>query len=393
MGAARIMAYHRDAHLTSLRTRVIGCGEAGDGSGSGFEAEFEDTLLYPEGGGQPGDHGRVDGRPVLGLRRAPGGGVLHRLAEPLEVGREVEVELDWARRFDHMQQHSAQHLLTALALGEFGWPTTAFHLGPERSDLELGRDGLDLEALAPLHARANQIIREARPVGARWVEEAEIRELTVRSRLLPEGFQGPYRLVEIEGVDLNTCAGTHVASTAELQAVAFAGTERLRGGTRVFFLAGGRVLRELGQAVEHQRVLGELLSCPPADHPQAVRRLQAELREAGTQRRQLSAELAGALGGALAQGPQPAGLHRPGADMAFLQAVARAFQGARPDGLALLTGGGLFVLAGPEERLKSLGPRVAAALGGRGGGGAGLYQGKAGDLGRAVLEKALEVLR
>ncbi|HOX45597.1 MAG TPA: alanyl-tRNA editing protein [Myxococcota bacterium] len=389
MDAPRLNAYQRDAHLTSLRARAVACAPAQ----GGFLVELEDTLFYPEGGGQPADAGTLDGQALLGLQKTADGRVLHLLAEAVEVGREVALELDWARRLDHMQQHSAQHILTALALAEFGWPTTAFHLGPDRSDLELGQDGLDLAALAGLQARANEIVRQARPVRTRWVSAEEFQTLPVRSRILPEGFAGPYRLVEIEGVDLNTCGGTHVASTAELQAVALTGTERLRGGTRVFFLAGGRVLRELGQAVAHQRALGELLSCPPADHPAAVSRLQAELREAGVQRRQLQSELALHLARELSRGPQPASLHRPEADMACLQAVARAFLELCPQGLALLTGKGLFVLAGPADRLKALGPQVAAALGGRGGGGAGLYQGKAAELSPAARERALATLR
>jgi misacylated tRNA(Ala) deacylase len=385
MQPEKILAYHRDAALTSLRTRVAACAPAQ----GGFLVELEDTLFYPEGGGQPADAGTLGGQAVLGLQKTAAGRVLHLVAEAVPVGGEVALALDGARRLDHTQQHSAQHILTALALAEFGWPTTAFHLGPERSDLELGRDGLDLPALAGLQARANEIVREARPVRTRWVSAEEFQALPVRCRLLPEGFAGPYRLVEIEGVDLNTCGGTHVASTAELQAIALVGAERLRGGTRVFFLAGGRVLGALGQAVAHQRALGELLSCPPADHPAAVSRLQAELREAGVQRRQLQSELALHLAQELSRGPQPASLHRPEVDMTFLQAVARAYLEQRPEGLALLTGKDLFVLAGPAERLKALGPQVAAALGGRGGGGAGLYQGKAADLSPAARAQAL----
>ncbi|MBN2495132.1 MAG: alanyl-tRNA editing protein [Deltaproteobacteria bacterium] len=379
--------YEDDAYCRSLRARVLSCQPVE----GGFEVELTDTVLYPEGGGQPSDAGRIGDQPVLAVTRASDGRVLHRLARPVEG--EVEVELDWPRRYDHMQQHTAQHVLTSLALSELGWATTAFHLGPQRSDLELAADGLDLEALSPLASRANQVIRQARPVRAFWVERDELERLPVRSRILPEGLSGPLRLVEIEGVDLNTCCGTHVASTAELQAIALVGTERLRGGTRVFFLSGGRLLAEVDRAVAQHKALNDLLSCGPADHPAAVSRLQAAIRDAGLQKRRLEAELAEELAARLAAGGQPACLQRAEADMGFMQSVARAFLRLRPDGLALLTGGqrqGFFVLAGPEVRLDELGAVVAAALHGRGGSGAGLYQGKAERL--DLLERALEEL-
>lgn len=380
-------SFHADAYRRSLETEVRACREV-EGV---FEVVLADSVLRPEGGGQPADAGQVDGQPVLGLRATDQGEVSHRLASAVQ-GR-VRVELDWARRFDHMQQHTAQHLVTAIAGRSLGWRTTAFHLGVEHSDLEFDVPTLADADLARLLAEVNAAVRQARPVTSRWVDQAEYDRLEVRSRLLPEGLTGPYRLVDIQGLDLNTCGGTHVANTAEVQAVAFAGTESLRGGTRLFYLAGGRVLSRVTDNLARERELNRILSCGPAEHAGSVERIQQEQRRSNQRVRALVAELAERLGAELAARPAPASLHRPDDDMAFLQATARAMLAVRPDAVALLTAGqsdGVFVLAGPAELVAAKGPAVAEALEGRGGGKAELFQGKAGRIGRR--DRALAIL-
>jgi len=364
---------------TRVTTRVVSC-EPCEG---GFAAIPEETVLYPEGGGQPSDAGTLGGQPVLTLRRRDDGGVEHVIVRP--VAGEVTIELDWARRLDHMQQHSGQHLITAVALARLNLKTIAFHISPERSDVEFEVNGLSSVTLATLEAAVNDVIREARPLRVHLVTREEAEKLPVRSRRLPEGLEGPLRLVEIEGLDLNTCGGTHVATTAELQAVKLLGTEKLSRGTRVFYLVGGRVLSALGAAEEKDRALTQLTSAGPAEHLRVVAKLQGDLKDAEKTRRALSAELAEALGAGLAaQGPVAA-LHRDDATMDFARTIANAARKARPDLTLLLTGGttdGFFLLAGPEALVAAAGPEVAALLGGKGGGGKGLFQGKAGDLAR-----------
>ncbi len=382
-------SYHAAPYRKTLTARVFACRPE---PGGGYAVVLADTLLRPAGGGQPADRGWLDGHPVRGLEARADGRVSHRVDAPLSGA--VQVELDWPRRYDHMQQHTAQHLLTAIAGAELGLRTTAFHLGEAHSDLELDIPALDAGLAADLQQRVNAAVRRGLPVRSGWVDEETYRRLEVRSRLLPAGLSGPYRLVEIEGLDRNTCTGTHVASTAEVQAVVLADSEQLRGGTRVFFLAGGRVLDALDERLERERSLNRLLSCGPPDHPAAIERLQAEVRAARQRARARRQELADQLGAGLAAGPFPAALHRPDDDMAMLQAVARAMLERRPDGLALLTAGrgsGVFVLAGPAERVARLGPRVAEQLDGRGGGAGALYQGKVAALDRR--RAALELLR
>jgi Ser-tRNA(Ala) deacylase AlaX len=376
----------QDARLERVTARVLACTPVE----GGFAVVPDRTVLFPEGGGQPSDDGTLGGQPVLGLTRREDGGVEHLVAAP--AAGEVEIVLDPGRRLDLTQQHSAQHLITAVALARFGLKTIAFHLGDGRSDVEFEADFLTPARLGELEAAVNEAIREARPVRLLLATREEAARLPVRSRRLPEGLEGPLRLVEIEGLDLNTCGGTHVTNTCELQAIKLLGTEKLCRGTRVFYLAGGRVLSALGQAQEREWELTRLLSAGPGEQAQAVARLQAELREAERARRALQAELAQALGASLAASGPVASLHRDDAGMDFARAVALAARQARPDLVLLLTGGGtqgFFLLAAPQPLAAALGPQVAALLGGRGGGGQGLYQGKAGDLSRRVEAVAL----
>ncbi len=251
-----VPAYERDPRRTELLTEVVATGTD---EGRPF-ALLADTILYPEGGGQPSDRGVLGETPVLDVRSGPDG-IRHYLAAPVAEGP-VRLRLDWDRRFDHMQQHTAQHLLTAVAQDRFRWETTAFHLGERVSDIELKAPKLPPEGLRALEDAVAAEIRAARPVTARRVPPEEVARLPVRTRGLPEGHVGDVRLVEIEGLDLNTCGGTHLASTAEIELVALVSTEAIRGGTRLFFAAGGRARRRLAAHEERNAALRKLLGAP-----------------------------------------------------------------------------------------------------------------------------------
>jgi Ser-tRNA(Ala) deacylase AlaX len=250
---SQIPAYERDPYICTLDTEVVA---AGADRGRPFVV-LADAVFYPEGGGQPADRGSVGGVAVEDVRWAEGQ-VRHFLAGPAPAGR-VRVELDWARRFDHMQQHTGQHLLTAIAQERFGWRTTAFHLGERVSDIELDVPAIAPEQLEALEEAVAAEIRAARPVTARRVTAEEFAALPVRTRGLPEGHVGDIRLVEIAGLDLNTCGGTHVGSTAEIEALKLLGTEGMREGTRLRFAAGGRLRRLLGAHEERAARLRQVL--------------------------------------------------------------------------------------------------------------------------------------
>ncbi len=385
-------AYERDPYLTELPVRVVAAGSEG---GRPW-AVLDDTVLYPEGGGQPADRGFLGEVPVVDVRTVDGR-VRHVLEAGVPEGPTV-VRLDWARRFDHMQQHTGQHLLTAVAADRFGWETTAFHLGPETCDVELAVSSIAPADADRLEDAVASAMRAALPVTARRVRPEELPGLGVRSRGLPEGHVGDVRLVEISGVDLNTCGGTHLRSTAELETLKLLGTEKLRGGTRLFFVAGGRVRRRLGEAEERCGRLRALLGAPDPGLVDAVAAKLAQLAEVQRALRGAEEELAEAKAESLAAAGVPVvEAHFEGRDLAFLGRVARRFTQLPVGGLAFLTGekdgAGAFVLAagaGSAADVRALGSAVAAQLDGRGGGSGRLFQGKASLERRAV---ALSLLR
>jgi len=376
--------YEREPSRREAEVEVI---LAGEHDGRPF-AVLSDTIFYPEGGGQPADRGTIAGVAVLDVQRA-GDSIRHTLERTVAPGP-ARLELDWARRFDHMQQHTGQHLLSALAEDRFGWKTTAFHLGPNVSDVELDAPRLPAGPRQALEEAIAAEIRAARPVRAWRVSRPEFEGLAgVRTRGLPEGHAGEIRLVAIEGVDLNTCGGTHLASTAEIEALHLLATEPMRGGTRVSFVAGGRARRRMAEHEERNARLRGLLGAPEQEFATTLEDRLAQLQSAERRVRHLEQELAEAAAAALvaqfaAAGEPVAVSHFAERDAAFLGAVARPLSRAPGATVALLTAGpgpaGPFVLVAGADfagDLAALGRIAAEGLAGRGGGSGHIFQGKA----------------
>lgn len=369
-------AFLRDPYLTTLETTVVAQGEDPKGNW----VLLADTIFYPEGGGQPADRGTIAGVPVVDVQKGEEG-IRHYVTTPLAHGS-VRLQLDWQRRFDHMQQHTGQHLLSALAEDRFGWRTTAFHLGSERCDVELAVPALSADNLALLEEAVAAEIRAARPVRPHWVAPEGLALLPgLRTRGLPQGHQGPVRLVEIEGVDLNTCGGTHVANTAQVEALVLLGTEPMRGGTRVYFVAGGRVRRRLHQHEARNAALRTLLNASDDELVGVAEAKLGQLAEANRKLRQAREAWGGLLGRELAQrGEALVHWHSDEPDLAFLQVVARAFLGETSAKVLLLTSGGassqVFLLASHRPDLQDLGQQLANRLGAKGGGSGPVFQAK-----------------
>jgi alanyl-tRNA synthetase len=287
-----------------------------------------------------------------------------------------------------MQQHTAQHLLTSLAQDRFGWATTAFHLGEETSDVELDVGGLSTEQLPALEEAIAVEIRAARRVTCCRVGVRRFQKLGVRTRGLPADHRGTVRLVEIRGLDLNTCGGTHLRSTAELESVKLLGTEPMRGGTRVYFAAGGRA-RRIFQAHERRNAeLRSLLGAPDSGLTPAVASRLTQIHELQHHQRMLREELVAAAAEALASHPGDlVDAHFRSGDAGCLERIARQLLERAPQKAALLTGGadseGFFVVVAGEQvvcDVQALGRQVALLLGGRGGGSGRIFQGRLSSL-------------
>lgn len=375
-------AYEREPYQVELEVEVVSRGRADERP----YVVLDDTILYPEGGGQPADHGHVGDVAIVDVQRVDGE-IRHFADDEIAQGA-AHLRLDWQRRFDHMQQHTAQHLITAVAADEFGWQTTSFHLGGRTSDIELDAESLRAEDLLRLEERVNAVAREARVVSCRHISADELATSDARSRGLPADHTGDVRLVEIEGIDSNTCGGTHVRTTAEVGAIKLLGTERLRGGTRLVWAAGDRVRRLLADHEARAAQLRATLETSDDEMVQVAAAKLERLKDAERRVNVLNSALATEAAARLASSTSAViDGHFDGADASFLQAVARELTARAAERVALLTAtspaGSFFVLCrGPECAidLSAAGQDVAGLLQGRGGGGDEQFQGKAGSL-------------
>jgi Ser-tRNA(Ala) deacylase AlaX len=389
----KLPAYEQDPFATSLDIRIM---RGGDEKGRPFVV-LEDTIFYPEGGGQPCDLGTVNDVAVLDVQKREGE-IRHYLASPLPEGS-ASLRLDWARRFDHMQQHTGQHLLTAVAQDRFKWETTAFHLGATVCDIELDAPSISPAELERLEEAVAAEIRASREVSARWVSPEGYGQEAVRTRGLPDGHRGDIRLVEIAGVDLNTCGGTHLHHTGEIEAMKLLGTESIRGGTRLFYVAGGRLRRRLGAHEQRNATLRTLLGAPDEDLVPAVQTKLDQLLALERRSRKLEEDLVEYQAEALAaRSGSLVETHLEGRDMAFLQKLARGILAVDPNKALFLTaesgGQGLFLLSAGEASSLDVplsGKAVAAILGAKGGGAGKSFQGKAPNL--AARPEALAYLQ
>ena len=236
-------------------------------------AVLDSTAFYPTSGGQPFDVGRLDDAEVIDVVDMDDD-VVHVLSRELAAGSRVHGELDWTRRFDHMQQHTGQHVLSAACDRIFDNRTTSFHMGAELSTIDLAREmtGAEIERAVD---DANAVVWEDRPVSIRFVSAEEARTLPLRKEPAREG---PLRLIEIADFDLSACGGTHVARTGAIGMIVVAGSERVRGGSRISFACGGRALRAWRTYRDAVAGSSRVLSVLPHELAAAVERSQAEAR-------------------------------------------------------------------------------------------------------------------
>jgi len=251
-------------------------------------ALLDRTAFYPTSGGQPFDTGRLlrageERRGLITDRSAidvidtidADDEVLHILSAPLAVGAAVSGEVDWTRRFDHMQQHTGQHVLSAAFGRLFENPTTSFHMGTEISTIDLARD-MSWEQIARADDEANRIIWENREVAIRFVSADEASTLRLRKE---PARTGVLRLIDVKEFDLSACGGTHVARTGAIGTVVVSAAEKFKGGARITFACGGRALRVFRTLRDAVSGSVRALSVLPHDLPGAIERVQAETKD------------------------------------------------------------------------------------------------------------------
>jgi alanyl-tRNA synthetase len=295
--------YYRDSFLRSFTAQVTDIREASRADGvSIWQMALDRTAFYPTSGGQPHDTGmfRATSRngavlevPIESVEEDESGQVWHFTRKPLLAETAVEGEIDWSRRLDHMQQHSGQHLLSAVFARELNAATVSFHLGAAVSTIDLGNSSIAQHSVQRVERIANEIIAEDRPVSVRTVERGEAEALLAAGKLrkLPER-NGSIRLIEIADLDLNACGGTHVRSTGQIGGLLIRSVERVSRGVRVEFVCGLRAV----QAARHDfELLGRAAGALSTGHdeiPSAVERMLAEAKIAAKERQRLREEVA-----------------------------------------------------------------------------------------------------
>ncbi|XP_075206076.1 alanyl-tRNA editing protein Aarsd1-B-like isoform X3 [Anomaloglossus baeobatrachus] len=350
---------------------------------SGYNVILKDTVLFPEGGGQPDDRGFIGEVPVLRVTRQ-GPEAVHFVLSALEPGSEVLVKVDWSRRFDHMQQHSGQHLITAIADSLYGFKTTSWELGRQRSSIELDTPTMTNQQVEAVEQLVNQKIRQRVPVVVRVITDEDAEFNQVRSRGLPDDHAGPVRIIDIEGVDANMCCGTHVSNLSDLQVIKILGTEKgKKNKTNLIFIAGERVLMYAARCYGVEKSLTGLLKSGLQDHVEAVEKLQKSVKSLQKNNLTLLRDLAVLTAQSFKNSPDRSklfSLHRKEGDNEFMNIIANEI--GTEDTIVFLTVGdektaGLFLLAGPPEIIDQVGPRAASILDGKGAGKKGRFQGKA----------------
>jgi alanyl-tRNA synthetase len=275
--------YYNDSYLAEFDANVI---EVTTHEGK-TAVVLDRTAFYPTSGGQPFDTGTLSGAKVLDVVDTDEGRILH-VVDRVPEGDRVTGTIDWGRRFEHMQQHTGQHVLSAAFDRLLKARTESFHLGADYSTIDLARE-LSPAEIARGEDEANRAVWEDRPVAIRFAGPDEIARLSLRKEPKREGT---LRLIDIQDFDLSACGGTHVARTGAIGTIAVAATERFRGGSRITFLCGGRALA--GYRSLRDAVAGSVraLSVLPADLPAAIERLQADGKDLRKQIKDFQSKLA-----------------------------------------------------------------------------------------------------
>ena len=381
--------YYTDSYLRKFRALVTGR------SADGRRIYLDRTAFYPASGGQPHDTGSIAGVPLLEVEDE-GERIAHVVAAAVDAD-EVDCRIDWERRFDHMQQHSGQHLLSAVFVERFGIATVSFHLGQESSTIDLETATLDPARVLEAERRANEAVCENRPLAVSFEDAAETRDLRK-----PSERAGTLRVVSIEGLDRSACGGTHVARTGEIGPILLRKLERIRNTTRVEFLCGGRAVGRARADFDALSRVAQMVSGSLDEAPALVAAQFEAARNADKLRRKLEADLAQYRGRELysATVPDEAGVRRvlrrqPSGNLEDMRAIAQSFTAqAKAVFVAALDEPPALLLAVSADSGVDAGKVLKAALtqaGGRGGGNQRMAQGSLPS--REALEQVLDQIR
>lgn len=260
--------YYQDSFLQKFTATVLSCAPEKDV----WAVELDRTALYPEGGGQPADHGTLGSASVLDVRERSGQ-IIHLCGRPLEAGETVEGTVDFARRFDFMQQHSGEHIVSGILCGLHHCDNVGFHIGRQLVTIDFNVE-LSTKDVENVEKLANQYIWEDHPVQIAYPSPTELEHLAYRSK---KALSGQVRVVTFPGADCCACCGTHLRSSGQVGLIKLISCQSFRGGVRIEMAAGSRALAWVNAAAAQNTAISQLLSAKPDATAAAVERLQKEL--------------------------------------------------------------------------------------------------------------------
>ena len=278
--------FYDDPFLKSFTATVLSCEEVK----GGFKVVLYRTAFYPEGGGQPADHGTLGSVRVTDVHEKDGV-VLHTCDKPVEVGSTVTGEVDWVRRFDHMQQHSGEHILSGILCSEYHCDNVGFHLGADTVTIDYNVEISWEQALEAEH-KANAYIWADVPVDISYPAPEVLAALDYRSK---KEIAGQVRIVSFPEADCCACCGTHVLRAGQVGLVKVLSVQKFRDGVRMEIICGERAMRYLSKVYDQDRAIGQRLSVKPVDTYAAVERMEAELQAAKVRLAQLEEQVFAAI--------------------------------------------------------------------------------------------------
>lgn len=262
-----VKLFYEDTAVKEFDAAVLSCGPVKDG----YAAVLDRTAFFPEGGGQYGDTGWIDGIPVTDTREK-GGIIYHYVKEPLEAGRQVHGKLDWDIRFERMQQHSAEHIVSGIIHRRFGYENVGFHLGADYCTMDFNGP-ITKEQLREIEEEANRAVFADLPVHVLYPDKETLAQMEYRSKI---EIEGQVRIIEIPGIDVCACCAPHVESAGQIGLVKLVDMTNYKGGERIHMLSGIRALRDYQRKQESARKIGSILCEQESKLVDAVEHMRQE---------------------------------------------------------------------------------------------------------------------
>lgn len=271
MNEETIQLYNLDSHAKSFQGRVLTCDLKESSKGKFYLVTLDQTVFFPEGGGQPADAGSINGIPVIDVQEKDNV-IYHTLLEPVDVGMVVQGEIDWSKRFDLMQHHTGEHIISGLVHKYFGYDNVGFHMGTDAITIDFN-GMLSGEDLKKLEFEANLAVYKNVPITVSYPSKEELSVLNYRSK---KELSCNIRIVSIEDYDICACCAPHVALTGEIGSIKLISSQSYKGGVRVSMLCGLRALSDYNKKEENVSAISSLLSAKPYEVKDAVKNLKDE---------------------------------------------------------------------------------------------------------------------